>query len=144
MRCAALTSESQNTTNPTVYIIDDDPAVRDSVRMLIESDGLPASTFSSAEAFLNDRPPVLVGCLVLDVHMPGMNGVELLEHLHARGIYLPTIIVTAYKEESLIKRARQAGAHAVVMKPFKDVELLHLIEQSLGRHKNNDHVAPPR
>ncbi len=130
-------------TSNTVYIVDDDPAVRDSVRMLIESDGLRACTFASAEAFLDSLPRGLDGCLILDVHMTGMNGVELLEHLHARGIHLPTIIITAYKEEHLIKRAHRAGAYAVVMKPFKDIELLHLIEQGLGIPKKDNHVTPP-
>ncbi len=128
-----LTIETQNLTNHCVYIIDDDAAVRDSVRMLIESDGLQAYAYDSAEAFLNRYLPGQSGCLVLDVHMPGMNGVELLEHLRARGIPIPVIIVTAYKDEQLTKRARQAGAYAVVMKPFKEGELLYLIEQALGK-----------
>lgn len=139
----ALAPEPRKLNNHTVYIIDDDQAVRDSVRMLIESDGLRAATFASAEAFLDNFPPGPRGCLVLDVHMPGMNGVELLEHLHTRGVFVPTIIVTAYKEEHLIKRALQAGAYAVVMKPFKDNELLQLIEQAVNRHSSDNHVSPP-
>lgn len=139
----ALAPEPRKLNNHIVYIIDDDQAVRDSVRMLIESDGLQASTFASAEAFLDNFPPGPRGCLILDIHMPGMNGVEMLEHLHARGIFVPVIIITAYKEEQLIKRALQAGAYAVVMKPFRDDELLRLIEQALDRHGPDNHVSPP-
>jgi two-component system response regulator FixJ len=139
----AVTTKPRKPNSHTVYVIDDDQAVRDSVRMLIESDGLSASTFASAEAFLDNFPPGPRGCLVLDVHMPGMNGVELLEHLHAWGIFVPVIIVTAYKEEHLIKRALQAGAYAVVMKPFNDNELLHLIEQAMAGHGPDNPVPPP-
>ena len=138
----ALAPEPRKLNRHNVYIVDVDQAVRDSVRMLIESDGLQAATFASAEAFLDNFPPGPRGCLILDVHMPGMNGVELLEHLHARGVFVPVIIVTAYKEEHLIKRALQAGAYAVVMKPFKDNELLQLIEQAIGWHSSDNHVSP--
>lgn len=140
----ALTADPRKHNSHTVYVIDDDQAVRDSVRMLLESDGLRTHTFPSAEAFLHSFPPGPKGCLVLDVHMPGMNGVEMLELLHARGIFAPVIIVTAYKEEDLIKRALHAGAYAVMMKPFKDDELLRLISQALATHSTGSQVSPPQ
>jgi two-component system response regulator FixJ len=125
-----LNLQPQNRVNPTVFIVDDDPAVRDSVKMLIESYGWHASTFDSAEAFLAAFRPGQGGCLVLDLHMPAMNGTELLENLRRRDIHIPVIIITAYKEEQFIRRARQLGAYAVVMKPFKDDELLSQIDHA--------------
>lgn len=128
-----LTTDRQHSANPAVFIVDDDPAVRDSIKLLIESYGWPVRTFDSAQAFLDGYRPEQDGCLILDLHMPGMNGVELQERLVQLGISLPVIIATAHKEEVLIQRARRAGARAVMMKPFKGDELMTNIERALGR-----------
>ena len=98
----------------------------------MRTEGYHVETYGSAEAFLDNFSPIDSGCLILDIHMPGMNGVELLEHLQAGGMHIPVIIVTAYKDDALIKRARQAGAYDVVLKPYKDSELLSLIDKTLG------------
>lgn len=127
-----LTTDEQPCSKPSVFVVDDDAAVRDSIRLLIESYGWPVITFGSAQAFLDSYRPHQDGCLILDLHMPGMNGVELQERLVQMGVSLPVIIATAHKEELLIHRARQAGAQAVMMKPFKGDELLNHIEQALG------------
>lgn len=127
-----LTTDEQNFAKPAVFIVDDDAAVRDSISLLIESYGWPVLTFGSAQSFLDNYRPNQDGCLILDLHMPGMNGVELQERLVQMGISLPVIIATAHKEELLINRARRAGARAVMMKPFKGDELLSHIERALG------------
>lgn len=128
----ALTSKTKHRLKTTIAIVDDDPAVRDSVKMLLESYGWGTRTFASAEEFLNAYEPGHTGCIVLDMHMPGMNGVELQEQLKRKHTRIPIIVVTAYKEDLLIKRALQAGARAVIMKPFKDEDLLNNIEQALA------------
>lgn len=133
MWAAPLTADTHIPAEPAIYIVDDDPAVRDSIKLLIESYGWPVVTFRSAEAFLDGYHPGQDGCLVLDLHMPGMNGVELQERLLQLGIALPVIIATAHREELLIERAQQAGAHAVMMKPFKGEELLSHIRRALGK-----------
>lgn len=118
----------------TVFIVDDDAAVRNAVTLLVESSGLRARAYPSGEAFLDDyKPDSHNGCLVLDLHMPGMKGVELQQALAARKIDLPVIVITAYKDDSLTARAKEAGAITVLYKPFKQDVLLRTIESVLQR-----------
>ena len=117
-----------------VFIVDDDAAVRQAVTLLVQSLGLQAQAYASAEAFLEAYEPASDGCLVLDLHMPGMNGVELQRELTARGVRIPVIVITAYKDDPLTVRAQEAGAVTVLYKPFKQDVLLRSIESALQRH----------
>jgi two-component system response regulator FixJ len=117
----------------TVFIVDDDAAVRNAVTLLVESSGLRARAYPSAEAFLDDYKLDSQGCLVLDLHMPGMKGVELQQALAVRKIDIPVIVITAYKDDPLAARAKEAGAITVLYKPFKQDVLLRTIESALQR-----------
>jgi two-component system response regulator FixJ len=114
--------------------VDDDAAVRQAVTLLVQSLGLQAYAYDSAEAFLEAYDPAIDGCLVLDLHMPGMNGVELQRELTARGVHIPVIVITAHKDDPLTVRAQEAGAVTVLYKPFKQDVLLRSIESALQRH----------
>ena len=115
----------------TVYVVDDDPAMRSSLRWLIESVGLIVRTCASANEFLRTYQPNDPGCVVLDVRMPGMSGLELQAELAARKIYIPILIITAYAEVPLAVRAMQAGAFDFIEKPFSDQTLLDRIRAAV-------------
>jgi RNA polymerase sigma factor (sigma-70 family) len=116
---------------PTVFIVDDDPAMRKSLRWLTESVGLPVETFATAEEFLAGCDGTRPGCLVLDVRMPGMSGLDLQALLAQRRATMPVIIVTGHGEVQSAVRAMKAGAVAFIEKPFSDQELLDAIRQAL-------------
>jgi FixJ family two-component response regulator len=115
----------------TVYIVDDDELARSALAFLIESLGWQAKTFCSAQEFLDNYQPAKPECLVLDVRMPGMNGLDLQEVLPARNIRLPVIFLTAYAEVTMAVRAVKAGAFDLIEKPFNDELLLERVEQCL-------------
>lgn len=121
-------------TQPVTYVIDDDKAVRESLRWLIESVGLPVETYGSARDFLssfkNDHP----GCIVLDVRMPEMSGLELQEYLNSRRVQMPVIIITGHGDVPMAVRALKAGATDFIEKPFNDQALLDRIQHALQRH----------
>lgn len=119
----------------TVFVVDDDEAVRDSLSLLVRSVGLAAESFASAREFLDRYDPERPGCLVLDVRMPGMGGMDLQERLAEMGSKLPIIFITGHGEIPLAVRAIQAGAVDFLQKPFSDQELLDRIQQAL----ENDH-----
>lgn len=116
---------------PTVFVVDDDPAMRDSLRWLLESVGLSVRTYATAAAFLADRDPGAPGCLILDVRMPGMSGLDLQEELGRRGTDLPTIVVTGHAEVPMAVRAVKAGAIDFIEKPFSDQLLLDRVRQAI-------------
>jgi two-component system, LuxR family, response regulator FixJ len=116
-----------------IIIVDNDCAVRESLRLLFDCVGLEARGFPSSEAFLDAAPPVDKECLVLDMHMPGMSGIELLEELRQRGDEVPVIIVTGLPSVTSAARAKAAGALAVVEKPFKPSEILALVRTALEK-----------
>ncbi len=116
---------------PVVFVVDDDPAMRDSLRWLIESTGLQVETFGDAQTFLARIRPDLPGCLVLDVRMPGMSGLDLQAELTRRGIGLPTIVVTGHAEVPMAVRAVKAGAIDFIEKPFSDQLLLDRVRQGI-------------
>jgi two-component system response regulator FixJ len=116
---------------PVVFVVDDDPAMRDSLRWLIESTGLHVETFADAATFLARIRPDVPGCLVLDVRMPGMSGLDLQAELGRRGIGLPTIVVTGHAEVSMAVRAVKAGALDFIEKPFSDQLLLDRVRQGI-------------
>lgn len=117
----------------TVFIVDDNPAVRDAIRWLVEQVGLQAKTYASARDFLAAFHPGMRGCLVLDIRMPGMSGIELQEKLHQEGIQLPIIIVTGHGDVPLTVRAMKAGACEFLQKPFNDQTLLDAIQSALDK-----------
>jgi FixJ family two-component response regulator len=116
---------------PVVFVVDDDPAMRDSLRWLIESTGLLVETFADAQTFLARIRPDLPGCVVLDVRMPGMSGLDLQAELVRRGIGLPTIVVTGHAEVPMAVRAVKAGAIDFIEKPFSDQLLLDRVRQGI-------------
>ena len=115
-----------------IFIVDDDSAVRDSLRLLLECAGLEARDFPSPETFLDGWKSADQDCLVLDVQMPGMSGLDLLEELRQRGDAVPVIVVTGQPSAASTARAQAAGALAVLAKPFKAIEMLSLVRQALN------------
>ena len=117
----------------TVFIVDDDQAVARSLRWLIETVRLQVETFASAQAFLDGYDAAKPGCLVLDVRMPGMSGLELQERLAARRCYhVPIIFITGHGDVQMAVRAVQAGAFDFVEKPFNDQDLLDRIQRAIA------------
>ena len=115
----------------TVYIVDDDEAVRDSMRLLLESSGFLARDFASADLFLH-ADSADMGCLLLDLHMPGISGLELLRLIRARGISQPVIVISGRRDPVLDAEVWAAGASALLSKPFDDQQLLDLIQRALA------------
>jgi len=122
---------SAQSTVPTVFVVDDDPGIRDSVTWLFQSVGLTVETYGSAQQFLDTYVTTRPGCLILDVRLPGMGGLDLLEALRRRGATLPVIVVTAYGEVHSAVRAMKGGAIDVMEKPTRDQVLLDRVQQAL-------------
>ncbi len=120
---------------PTVFIVDDDPAVRDSLRWLLESMRLKVVTFESAEDFIKYYTMHMVGCLVLDVRMPGMSGLQLQQYLTKQKHSLPIIFITGHGDIPMAVRAMQAGAMYFLEKPFEDQVLLDYVHEALALDK---------
>lgn len=123
----------------TVFVIDDDIAVCKSLRWLIESVHLHVITFSSAKEFLDNYQPEQPGCAVLDVRMPGMSGLDLLERLAHENIFLPVIVVTGHGDVAMAVRAMKAGATDFFEKPFKDQILLDTVQQAIEKDRHTRH-----
>lgn len=117
----------------TVFIVDDDEAVRDSLKLLLEAHGLGVREYASCEAFMHDYRPQNRQCLVLDQHLPGMTGLELVEALDQSGAPLPTILVTGKGDNTIKARAQAAGVLAYLNKPVTENRLLPLIYAALGK-----------
>ena len=115
-----------------IAIVDDDESIRETTKDLIESAGLRAATFASAEAYLASGQLPAVACIVADMRMGGMSGLSLYQHLAASGRAVPTILMTAYPEEPVRARALTAGVSAYIVKPFTDDELLGCIGFAAG------------
>ncbi len=118
---------------PTVFIVDDERAVRESIRWLVESVGLDVEVFASALEFLDTYDSGRPGCVVLDVRMPGMGGVDALETFRARGITMPVIVITGHGDVSTAVRAMKQGAVDFIEKPFSDQLLLDRIQECIER-----------
>jgi len=115
-----------------VCVVDDDESLRRSVRNLLSSVGFRVETFASAEEFLESTHRANAGCLVLDLRMTGMNGLDLLGHLAAMGSRIPVIILTAHGDEEARRRSLEAGAIAFLGKPFRSDALLDAVRAALG------------
>ena len=124
-------------TDQRVYIVDDDEAMRDSLAWLLESQGFAVTAFASAEDFLAACHDGMAGCIVLDVRMPGMSGLELYEKLNARRCALPVIFITGHGDVPMAVSALKKGAADFIEKPFSDKDMLRLIEQCLALDRNN-------
>jgi FixJ family two-component response regulator len=119
-------------TTPVISVVDDDESVREAVRELMKSLGYTAEAFASAEEFLNSRQVLRTSCLIADVQMPGMTGLELYRHLMASGKTIPTILITAYPDDSARERALGDGVVCYLSKPFDENELLTCIRSSFN------------
>jgi RNA polymerase sigma factor (sigma-70 family) len=124
-------------TTPTVHVVDDHPAVRASLTELLNSAGLPVRAFASASEFLEAWRDDWAGCLLLDVRLPGMSGLELQEELRARGVELPVIIVTGHGDVPMAVRALTAGALDFLEKPCQEPALLVAVRRALARDEAN-------
>ena len=122
-------------TQPVVAIVDDDVSIQRALARLLSAAGWRAVTFPSAEAFLQTGMQALPDCLVLDVWLSGMTGVELLEHLAALGSTLPAVIITGRDDLQMRMRVMQAGAAGYLLKPLDGEDLLEALQEALqGRH----------
>jgi two-component system, LuxR family, response regulator FixJ len=115
----------------TVFVVDDDASMRKSLRWLFQSVGLGVETYSSAAEFLAGLGDSRSGCIVLDVRMPGMSGLELQEQLSKRGVNLPIIMVTGYGDVPMAVRAMKGGALDFIEKPFNDQDLLDRVRKAM-------------
>ena len=122
---------------PTVFVVDDDEALRNCIRRLVESVHLQVETFGSAEEFLQAYSPSRAGCLVLDVRMPGISGLELQRRLMQLGYTLPVIMLSGYGDVTVAVRAMKAGAVSFLEKPFNENLLLDAIREAIGQNAQN-------
>lgn len=122
--------------DPTIYVIDDDDAVRLSLQFMLKSAGIPALTFESAKAFLAVLPQVTSGCIVTDVSMPEMTGIELLRHVTKTHPEIPVIVITGHGDISLAVEAMKIGAVDFLEKPFDGQQVLTAVRSALSREAN--------
>lgn len=125
---------------PKVYVVDDDPAMRDSLRWLLESVDFQVHVFDSATAFLDGYDAARPSCLVLDVRMPGMSGLDLQDELVRRGVSIPMIMISAHGDVPVAVRALKSGAIDFIEKPFSDQLLLDRVRQALQRDERATQV----
>ncbi|MDP3538759.1 MAG: response regulator transcription factor [Azonexus sp.] len=137
-----------NELKQTIFVVDDDEAMRDSMTWLLEGEGYQVACFASAAEFLNARRDNMRGCLVLDVRMPEMSGLELHEKLDSLGSHLPIIFITGHGDVPMAVAALQRGACDFIEKPFHNADLLSRIERALeldneiaSRRKRDDAIS---
>lgn len=116
---------------PTVFVVDDEAAVRQALRALLSVEGFPVEVFESGEAFLAGLPPRPVGCVLLDLRMPGLSGLDVLRELKGRGVALPVIMITAHGDVPMAVAALKAGAADFLEKPFDREPILAAIGEAL-------------
>lgn len=126
-------AERRNSLDASIYIVDDDEAVRESAQILLEAHGYDVQIFANGPDFLARFDGQRRSCLILDINMPGMDGLEVLDIARARWPHLPVIMITGRGDKSARLRALENGAVALLEKPFADVVLLGSIEQALAR-----------
>jgi len=118
-----------------VFVIDDDESIREALKSLIRSVGLSVETFASAHEFLQSSRPDVPSCLILDVRMPGLSGLDLQRDLAEANIHIPIIFITGHGDIPMSVRAMKAGAVEFLTKPFRDQDLLDAIQQALERDR---------
>ena len=118
-----------------VFVVDDDSSVREAIKSLIKSVGLRVETFETAQQFLGSKRPEAPGCVVLDVRLPGLSGLDLQRQLAANEIKLPIIFITGYGDIPMSVSAMKAGALEFLTKPFRDQDLLDAIQKALERDR---------
>jgi two-component system response regulator FixJ len=121
------------TKNPQVMVVDDDSGVRNAMRSLLKSVGLECALFASAQEFLDGHDPSQPGCLLLDIRMPGMSGLELQQQLNLRGAVIPVIFMTGHGDIPMAVEAMQHGAFDFLQKPFRDQDLLDRIQRAIAK-----------
>ncbi|NTV10164.1 MAG: response regulator transcription factor [Zoogloea sp.] len=126
-----------STPDQTIYLVDDDDALRDSLVWLLESQGLRVAAYASGDDFLAAWRPDMAGCLLLDVRMPGMSGLELYERLLARHASLPVVFITGHGDVPMAVSALKRGAVDFVEKPFNDEDLIERLEKCLAFERAN-------
>jgi two-component system response regulator FixJ len=117
---------------PTIHIVDDDPGMRKSLQMVMQAASIPTCVYESAEAFLSDLNPEMQGCVVLDLRMPGMGGLELLRHLRETHHDIPVIVISAHADVPAAVRSMKLGAVDLLQKPFEPQMLLELVRRALA------------
>ena len=129
---------------PVVFSVDDDQGVRDGLRRLISSVGLAVEVFATAQAFLAARRPDAPGCLVLDVRLPGLSGLDLQRELTGSDDALPIVFLTGYGDIPMSVRAMKAGAVEFLTKPFREQDLLDATRQAIERDRiaRRQHITP--
>jgi RNA polymerase sigma factor (sigma-70 family) len=120
---------------PVVFVVDDDPSVRSSLKFLLSSVGLQVESFDSAETFLQRKPPDAPSCLVLDVRLRGLSGLDFQRELAARNIRIPIVFVTGHGDIPMSVRAMKAGAIEFLTKPYRDQDLLDAVRIALERDR---------
>jgi FixJ family two-component response regulator len=120
---------------PVVLVVDDDPSLRRAIKRLVESVGLQVQLFGSAQEFLKDKRPDATSCLVLDIRLPGISGLEFQRQLTDLHIDIPIIFITAHGDIPMTVRAMKAGAVEFLTKPFRDQELLDAVQLALQRDR---------
>lgn len=120
-------------TEPTVFVVDDDPAIRESLALLLASAGHHAACFESAASFLDDLDPASPGCAIIDLRLPGIDGLELQERLHERDVLLPVVFLTGHGDVPTAVQALKHGAMDFLQKPFDAERLLALVDRAIER-----------
>jgi FixJ family two-component response regulator len=121
----------------TIYVVDDDDGMRRALSLLLNTVGYKTAAFASPKDFLDAFKPDAAGCLVLDIRMPGMSGLELQQHLNRMGSMLPVIFITGHGDVPMAVQAMKEGAFEFVQKPFRDQDLLDRINHALEQDKEN-------
>jgi RNA polymerase sigma factor (sigma-70 family) len=120
---------------PIVFVVDDDPSIRSSLKFLLSTVGLRVESFDSADAFLHKKPPDAPSCLVLDVRLPGLSGLDFQRELAAKNIRIPIVFLTGHGDIPMSVRAMKAGAVEFLTKPFRDQDLLDAVRIGLERDR---------
>lgn len=128
-------TNAQDQAAPIVYVVDDDPSVRESLEDLLSSVGLRAISFPTTQHLMASSRPDVPSCLILDVRMPGLSGLDFQDRMAEFGLYMPVVFITAHGDVPMSVRAMKAGAVEFLTKPFREQDLLDAIQQSLSRDK---------
>jgi FixJ family two-component response regulator len=120
---------------PIVFVIDDDALIRDGIRSLVKSVGLRVETFASAQDFMLAKRPDAPACLILDVRMPGLNGLDLQRNLNAANIYIPIIFITGHGDIPMSVRAMKEGAQEFLTKPVRGQDLLEAVQKAVAHDR---------